>query len=129
MEKLWYVVNTYVGHEEAVKEKLEMRASTMGMEDYIFRVVVPEQTGIEMKDGKQKEKVKKMFPGYVFTPLPGGGLKTHNSIIWLMSVWDGKFYKMTKKEWEEVSHILDGNSNFIDFVEQVSKNIGYCLYD
>ena len=70
-----------------------------------------------------------MFPGYVFTPLPGGGLKTHNSIIWLMSVWDGKFYKMTKKEWEEVSHILDGNSNFIDFVEQVSKNIGYCLYD
>ena len=44
MEKEWYVVNTYSGHENKVKEKLEMRASTMGMEDYIFRVVVPEQT-------------------------------------------------------------------------------------
>ena len=55
MDKEWYVVNTYSGHENKVKEKLEMRASTMGMEDYIFRVVVPEQTEIEMKDGKQKE--------------------------------------------------------------------------
>ena len=44
MEKEWYVVNTYSGHENKVKEKLEMRASSMGMEDYIFRVVVPEET-------------------------------------------------------------------------------------
>ena len=65
MEKEWYVVNTYSGHENKVKEKLEMRASTMGLEDYIFRVVVPEQTEIEFKDGVKKEKVKKMFPGYV----------------------------------------------------------------
>ena len=44
-----------------VKEKLEMRASTMGMEDYIYRVVVPEQTEIEVtKDGKEKEKTKKI---------------------------------------------------------------------
>ena len=70
-----------------------------------------------------------MFPGYVFSPSPGGGLKTHNDIIWLMSVWDGKFYKMTKKEWEGLGYILDGNCDFIDFVERVSKNIGYCLYD
>ena len=65
MEKEWYVVNTYSGHENKVKEKLEMRASTMGMEDYIFRVVVPEQTEVEYKDGAKKEKVKKMFPGYI----------------------------------------------------------------
>ena len=64
-EKQWCVVNTYSGHENKVKEKLEMRASTMGLEDYIFRVVVPEQTEIEFKDGVKKEKVKKMFPGYV----------------------------------------------------------------
>ena len=54
MEKEWYVVNTYSGHENKVKEKLEMRASTMGLEDYIFRVVVPEQTEVEIKDGKTK---------------------------------------------------------------------------
>lgn len=69
MEKEWYVVNTYSGHENKVKEKLEMRASTMGMEDYIFRVVVPEQTEIEYKDGIKKEKVKKMFPGYILVEM------------------------------------------------------------
>lgn len=69
MEKEWYVVNTYSGHESKVKEKLEMRASSMGLEDYIFRVVVPEQTEIEYKDGVKKEKVKKMFPGYILVEM------------------------------------------------------------
>lgn len=69
MEKEWYVVNTYSGHENKVKEKLEMRASTMGMEDYIFRVVVPEQKEIEIKDGVKKEKNKKMFPGYILVEM------------------------------------------------------------
>ena len=69
MEKEWYVVNTYSGHENKVKEKLEMRASSMGLEDYIFRVVVPEQTEVEYKDGVKKEKVKKMFPGYILVEM------------------------------------------------------------
>ena len=69
MQKEWYVVNTYSGHENKVKEKLEMRASSMGMEDYIYRVVVPEQTVIEEKDGKTKEKIKKMFPGYILVEM------------------------------------------------------------
>ena len=66
MEKEWYVVNTYSGHESKVKEKLEMRASTMGMEDYIFRVVVPEE---KVVDEKGKEKIKKMFPGYILVEM------------------------------------------------------------
>lgn len=65
MEKQWYVVNTYSGHESKVKEKLEMRAESMDMKDYIYRVIIPEQKEIEVKDGVQKEKIKKMFPGYV----------------------------------------------------------------
>ncbi|MCM1370628.1 MAG: transcription termination/antitermination protein NusG [Clostridium sp.] len=69
MEKEWYVVNTYSGHENKVKEKLEMRASTMGMEDYILRVVVPEQKEVELKDGVQKEKIRKMFPGYILVEM------------------------------------------------------------
>ena len=68
-EKQWYVVNTYSGHETKVKEKLEMRIQSMGMENYIFRVIVPETKEIEIKDGKQKEKVKKMFPGYVLVEM------------------------------------------------------------
>ena len=70
MEKEWYVVNTYSGHENKVKEKLEMRASSMGMEDYIFRVVVPEETVVEtLKDGSEKEKKVKMFPGYILVEM------------------------------------------------------------
>ncbi len=69
MQKEWYVVNTYSGHENKVKEKLEMRASSMGMEDYIFRVVVPEVKEVEIKDGKQKERMKKMFPGYILVEM------------------------------------------------------------
>lgn len=69
MEKEWYVVNTYSGHENKVKEKLEMRASTMGMEDYIYRIVVPEQKQVEIKDGVEKEKVSKMFPGYILVEM------------------------------------------------------------
>ncbi len=69
MDKKWYVVNTYSGHEKKVKEKLEMRTTSMGMEDYIFRVIVPETTEVEMKDGKAKEKVKKLFPGYVLVEM------------------------------------------------------------
>lgn len=69
MEKQWYVVNTYSGHENKVKEKLEMRAQSMDMKDYIFRVVIPEQKEVEVKDGVTKEKVKKMFPGYVLVEM------------------------------------------------------------
>jgi len=68
-EKKWYVVNTYSGHENKVKEKLEMRANSMDMKDYIYRVIVPEQKVVESKDGVEKEKVKKMFPGYILVEM------------------------------------------------------------
>jgi len=70
MEKLWYVVNTYSGHESKVKEKLEMRTESMGFMDYIFRIIVPEETVQETaKDGSIKEKKKKMFPGYILVEM------------------------------------------------------------
>ena len=69
MDKKWYVVNTYSGHENKVQEKLLMRANSMNMEDYIFRVIVPERTEVEVKDGVSKEKVRKLFPGYVLVEM------------------------------------------------------------
>ena len=68
-KKELYVVNTYSGHELAVKQKLEMRTESMGMQDYIFRVIIPETTEVEVKDGVKKEKVKKMFPGYILVEM------------------------------------------------------------
>lgn len=70
MDKQWYVVNTYSGHENKVKEKLLMRAESMNFLDCIFRVIVPEETVIEtLKDGTKKEKHVKMFPGYILVEM------------------------------------------------------------
>ena len=68
-EKKWYVVNTYSVHEAKVKEKLDMRINSMDMQENIFRVIVPERKEIEIKDGKKKEKLKKLFPGYVLVEM------------------------------------------------------------
>ena len=65
MEKEWYVVSTYSGHEQNVKEKLEAKVESMGLQDYIYRVIIPETTEVEVKDGVKKEKKKKMFPSYI----------------------------------------------------------------
>ena len=69
MKKEWYVVNTVSGYEYKVKEKLEMRINSMDLQENIFRVIVPEQKEIEIKNGVKKEKVKKMFPGYVLVEM------------------------------------------------------------
>ena len=69
MKKEWYVVSTVSGHEYKVKEKLENRINSMDLGQNIFRVIVPEQKEIEYKDGVKKEKVKKMFPGYVLVEM------------------------------------------------------------
>jgi len=69
MKKEWYVVNTVSGYEYKVKEKLEMRINSMDLQENIFRVIVPEQKEIEIKNGVKKEKIKKMFPGYVLVEM------------------------------------------------------------
>ncbi|MDQ0163556.1 transcription termination/antitermination protein NusG [Aeribacillus alveayuensis] len=69
MEKNWYVVHTYSGYENKVKANLEKRVESMGMQDKIFRVVVPEEEEKDMKNGKTKISKKKVFPGYVLVEL------------------------------------------------------------
>ncbi|MFD2681013.1 transcription termination/antitermination protein NusG [Bacillus seohaeanensis] len=69
MEKNWYVVHTYSGYENKVKANLEKRVESMGMQDKIFRVVVPEEEETEIKNGKKKVVKKKVFPGYVIVEI------------------------------------------------------------
>src|SRR5690625_987290 len=69
MDKHWYVIHTYSGYENKVKMNLEKRVETMGMEDKIFRVLVPEDEETEIKDGKKKVTMKKFFPGYVLAEM------------------------------------------------------------
>jgi len=69
VKKEWYVVNTYAGHENRVKDNLEKRLETMGISDNLFRIVVAEETQIEIKNEKSKEVVKNIFPGYLFVEM------------------------------------------------------------
>ena len=68
-KKEWYVVNTYAGHENRVKDNLIRRMETMGIEDNLFRVVVAEEEEIEFKNGKRVLKMKNLFPGYLFVEM------------------------------------------------------------
>ncbi|WP_122645600.1 transcription termination/antitermination protein NusG [Enterococcus mediterraneensis] len=68
-ERNWYVLHTYSGYENKVKANIESRAQSMGMGDFIFRVVVPEEKETEVKNGKEKEIVHKTFPGYVLVEM------------------------------------------------------------
>jgi transcriptional antiterminator NusG len=61
----WYVVNTYSGHENKVKQNLEHRISSMGQQRRFRRVVVPTETVIETKDGQKVQTEKRVLPGYV----------------------------------------------------------------
>ncbi|MFR1449954.1 MAG: transcription termination/antitermination protein NusG [Beduini sp.] len=65
----WYVVNTYSGHENKVKENLEKRVESMGLQDYLFQIVIPEHTETEIKDGKKVNVTRNMFPGYVLVEM------------------------------------------------------------
>lgn len=69
MNKQWYVVHTYSGYENKVKANLEKRIASMNMEDRIFRIVVPEEDEVEIKDGKKKITKRKIFPGYVLVEM------------------------------------------------------------
>ena len=69
LKKEWYVVNTYAGQENRVKENLERRVKTMGLEDSLFQIVVAEEKEIEYKNGKPVEKTHNLFSGYLLVQM------------------------------------------------------------
>ena len=69
LEPRWYVVHTYSGYENKVKTDLEKVIKNRELEDYFFDIVVPMEEQIEIKDGKRKTNLKKVFPGYVLVKM------------------------------------------------------------
>ncbi len=64
-EALWYVVHTYSGYENKVKQTLEQIVQNRNIQDFIQEIEVPMEEVVEIKDGKKKTSMKKIFPGYV----------------------------------------------------------------
>jgi len=65
----WYVLHTYSGYEENVKQNLEQRIESMDMEDKIFNILIPTEKKIRIKNGKRKVVEEKIFPGYVMVEM------------------------------------------------------------
>ena len=61
----WYVVNTYSGHENKVKQNIEHRATSLNQKRHVRQVVVPTETQTTVKDGQQVKEEKRSMPGYV----------------------------------------------------------------
>jgi len=68
-EANWYVIHSYSGYENKVRRNLEQRIETMAMQDRIFRVVVPTEEEVEIRDGQRRTVRKRVFPGYIFVQM------------------------------------------------------------
>jgi transcription termination/antitermination protein NusG len=64
-EMNWYVAHTYSGHERKALKYLQSAFANAGMEQYLGRVVMPQQEVVEMRQGKRSSSMKKFLPGYV----------------------------------------------------------------
>jgi transcription termination/antitermination factor nusG len=69
LEPRWYVVHTYSGYENKVKTDLEKMIKNRELQNYFFDIIVPMEEQIEIKDGKTKTNLKKVFPGYVLVKM------------------------------------------------------------
>ena len=61
----WFVVNTYAGYEDRVKNNLEHRIESMDVTDEIFEVLVPTEEELDIREGQRRTVSRKVFPGYL----------------------------------------------------------------
>jgi len=65
----WYVVHTYAGFENRVKQAIEERAKSFGLADHVRKVLIPTEEVVEIREGKRRMSTKKFFPGYVLVEM------------------------------------------------------------
>jgi len=65
----WYIVHTYSGFEERVRETMRQRADALGFGDKIGEIKIPMETIVELKGGKKRETQRKFFPGYILVEM------------------------------------------------------------
>ena len=67
--KNWYIVHTYSGFENKVKESLEERVKAYNLEDKVGEVLIPTEDVVEMRAGKKVVTSKRFFPGYILVEM------------------------------------------------------------
>lgn len=69
MAKKWYIVHTYSGFENKVRESLKERVKTHGLEEYFGNIIVPMEKVVEMVKGQRRESTRKFYPGYILVEM------------------------------------------------------------
>lgn len=69
MARQWYVVHTYSGYEKKVKESLQNRIESEGVQESFGEVLIPSETVVEMKKGKKRTGTRSFFPGYLLVEM------------------------------------------------------------
>ena len=118
----WYVVYTYSGYENKVKATLEKIVENRGLQDKIQEIIIPMEEEIEIKDGKQKTSIKKVFPGYVLVKMIMSDetwyiVKSIKGIFNFVGVGD-KPLPLTEKEMQTL-----GIDNIINLDFEVGDNV------
>jgi len=149
MGKNWYVVHTYSGSEEKVKQAIENKADKKNLRDKISQVLVPTERIIELKGGGKKESDKKFYPGYILvemelddeswhlvrkTPRVTGFVGGSNPVALSQEEVDVILQQMekghapqvkTQYQKNETVRITDGPfSNFVGYIEDVDMDHG-----
>ncbi len=149
MGKNWYVVHTYSGSEEKVKQAIEDKADKKNLRDKISQVLVPTERIIELKGGRKKESDKKFYPGYILvemklddeswhlvrkTPRVTGFVGGSNPVALSQEEVDVILQQMekghapqvkTRYQKNETVRITDGPfSNFLGYIEDVDMDHG-----
>ncbi len=146
----WYIIHTYSGFENKVKQSLRQRADAYGMGDKIGEILVPTEEVLEVRDGKKIQTKKKFFPGYVLihmemsdeawhvvrstpkvTGFVGGGLRpvpmTQEEVDRILNQVTTNTKEKPKPKMDfragESVKITDGPfSNFVGVVEEVNED-------
>ena len=69
MAKKWYVIQTYSGYENKVRESLKQRTEALGMDNDIGEILIPTEDVVEMRAGKKVVTSKRFFPGYILVEM------------------------------------------------------------
>lgn len=80
LEKKWFMIHTYSGYEKKVKTDLEQKIETLGMNEIVTKILVPEEQSVELRRGKKKTISRKLFPGYVMLEMVATREENENGI-------------------------------------------------
>ncbi|MDE2124960.1 MAG: transcription termination/antitermination factor NusG [Armatimonadetes bacterium] len=113
MQRHWYAVHTYSGHENKVMNNITSRAKSMGLADKIFRVLVPTEAELRTRAGKKTEHKRKVFPGYVLIdmvldPTTWHLVKSTTGVTGFVTSGD-KAIPLQESEVQQILEAVEGN--------------------